>query len=142
MLGESSYWQDFWQNANNNFQNKIYGNFKTYFFLNLYLWMFLVKQVTSKNYSFCGLSLWHLHWIFGLYSASKLHNFCIVEIWKYLRICWTLRGLIEFLILNFEGHSTVRCSWIEDSSSRRLQIFSLSSVTKVKPEWPDKMSNS
>ena len=66
------------KNVNNIFHIQNFGNFKTDFFLNLYLQIFLVKQVSSKNCSFYGLPLWHLHWISGLYSASNSHNFCIV----------------------------------------------------------------
>ena len=66
------------KNVNNIFYIQNFGNFKTDFFLNLYLQVFLVKQVSSKNCSFYGLPLWHLHWISGLYSASNSHNFCIV----------------------------------------------------------------
>ena len=59
-------------------RSKILGILKQIFFLNLYLRIFLVKQVSSKNCLFYGLPLWHLHWISGLYSASNSHNFCIV----------------------------------------------------------------
>ena len=64
--------------ANNIFHIENSGNFKTNFFLNLYLRIFLVKQVSSKNCSFYGLPLWHLHWFSGLDIAPNLHNFCIV----------------------------------------------------------------
>ena len=66
-----------------------------------FLWNKCVQKITLiMGY----LSLWHLHWISGLYSNWKLYNFCIV-VKKCLRICWTLCGLMEFLVLNIEGHS-------------------------------------
>ena len=49
------------KNVNNIFYIQNFGNFKTDFFLNLYLQVFLVKQVSSKNCSFYGLPLCHLH---------------------------------------------------------------------------------
>ena len=45
------------KNVNNIFHIQNFGNFKTDFFLNLYLRIFLVKQVSSKNCSFYGLPL-------------------------------------------------------------------------------------
>ena len=45
------------KNVNNIFHIQNFGNFKTDFFLNIYLQIFLVKQVSSKNCSFYGLPL-------------------------------------------------------------------------------------
>ena len=64
--------------------------------------MFLVKQVSSKITLSMGC-LYDIHFISGLNNASNLHNFCIIV--KWIRTCWTLCGLMEFLIFDFEGHS-------------------------------------
>ena len=45
------------KNVNILIYSQNFGNFETYFFLNLYLRIFLVKQRSSKNYSFYGLPL-------------------------------------------------------------------------------------
>ena len=45
------------KNVNILIYSQNFGNFETYFFLNLYLQIFLVKQRSSKNYSFYGLPL-------------------------------------------------------------------------------------
>ena len=68
------------KNINNIFQIQNSGNFKTDFFKTYIcdLWVFFVKQVSFKNYSFYELSLWHLYWFSGLDSAPNLHNFCVV----------------------------------------------------------------
>ena len=53
---------------------------KTYFFLDQHLQIFLVKQVSWKNYSFNGLSLCHLNWFSSsLGNASISHKFCIIK---------------------------------------------------------------
>ena len=51
--------------------------------------------------------LYVLHWISGLYSATILHNFCIVAK-LHIRMYWSLLcGLMEFLIFGFKGHSNI-----------------------------------
>ena len=59
-------------------RSKIMRILKQILFLILYLRTFLVKQVSLKNYSLFGLSLWRFHWFSDLDSAPNLHNFCIV----------------------------------------------------------------
>ena len=49
--------KNFCKKANNIFHIENSGNFKTNFFLNLYLQIFPVKQVSSANHSFYGLPL-------------------------------------------------------------------------------------
>ena len=51
----------------------------------------------AGHHAFNELSLWHLHSISGLYSPSNL---------KFLENVGTQSGLMEFLILDLEGHST------------------------------------
>ena len=47
-----------------------------------------------KKVSFYQLSLWHLHWISGLYSASNLHNFCI-DVYCIIKMSWNMLWLNE-----------------------------------------------
>ena len=59
----------FCKNPSEKFLFQNFRNFKADFFLNLYLRIFFVKQVSFRSYSFYGVSLWHLQWISGQYSV-------------------------------------------------------------------------
>ena len=77
----SQHWQIFCKNVNNTFQIENSGNSKTDFFLKP-----ILANISGETSIF--MSLWNLHWIYGLNSASNLHNFYIKMSQNMLNYVW------------------------------------------------------